>query len=265
MEISTGLELSAILVTLFFFLLTSVLDVRSREVDDRVWLVYGPIGLVLTIAATLLEPSRLLFTVVAIVVSVAFAVGLFYFGFFGGADAKAIMCLGLTIPIVPHSYLTLLGYAQPVFPIVVVITGYICSASAAVWYGCKNLVSYLRVGPKFFQGVEHESRWRKALAMVSGYPADVSRLRSVFYLYPMEEITERPEGVQRKFRLLFNVEEDRNKAVSDFCDTYSRLGLRGNVWVTPGLPMLVFITIGLVLTLILGDLVFSTVLLLAAH
>jgi prepilin signal peptidase PulO-like enzyme (type II secretory pathway) len=37
------------------------------------------------------------------------------------------------------------------------------------------------------------------------------------------------------------------------------------VWVTPGLPMLVFMTAGLVVTLVFGDILFSGVYFLLAH
>jgi prepilin signal peptidase PulO-like enzyme (type II secretory pathway) len=51
--------------------------------------------------------------------------------------------------------------------------------------------------------------------------------------------------------------------VSELSNSLAKLGYEGKVWVTPGIPMLLFILIGLGLTLILGDIVFSTVFILA--
>jgi preflagellin peptidase FlaK len=265
MDVLTVLQLLAVGVTLFFFGLGSILDLRSREVDDRVWLVYGPIGLVLTIASLFVDPSRITLTALSVGVAFVLAIGLFYFGLFGGADAKAIMCLGLTIPLVPNGFPGLLGYAHPFFPIVVLVTGFLCSVLAAVWLGVKNLFTYSRTGSSMFQGLEHESKWRKGLAMISGYRTEIDRLRSVFYLYPMEEIVQTSDGARRSFKLFVDAESDRDKMVSDFANAYTKLNLQSRVWVTPGLPMLVFMTAGLVVTLVLGDILFSGIFFLLAH
>jgi preflagellin peptidase FlaK len=259
MDALTLLQLLAIAVTCFFFIVGSILDLKTREVDDRVWLAYAPIGLVLTTATVLLDQSRIILTIASAAVACVLAVALFYFGLFGGADAKAIMCLGVSMPLVPTGFPSLLGYAHPFFPIPVLVTGFICSALLAVWFGLKNLLAYSRLGSVMFQGLERESRWRKAVAMISGYRTGISRLRTVFYLYPMEEIVEAQDGARRSFKLFVGAEADRDKLVSEFSNAYSKLNLEGQVWVTPGLPLLVFITIGLVLTLIFGDVLFAGV------
>jgi preflagellin peptidase FlaK len=110
-----------------------------------------------------------------------------------------------------------------------------------------------------FRGLEHESQWKKVLAMISGYRADVSKLRNTFYLYPMEEIAGNEGAPRRSFKLFVDAESDRDKMVSELSDAYSKFNLQGQVWVTPGLPLLVFITIGFVITLIFGDVLFSAI------
>jgi preflagellin peptidase FlaK len=256
-------EYAAILVTLFFYVLSSIFDLRTREVDDKVWLVYGSIGAALTAFHLILDSSALIVTAISIAVATILALAIFYFGLFGGADAKAIICLGLTLPLAPRSFQSLLGYPHPFFPVTVMITGYICSASVAVWFGLRNSLTYARDKRKMFAGLEEESKWRKLTAFFTGYRASLFKLRSTFYLYPMEEI---PNGAtKRSFKFFFDAEIDRDQLVSKFLESFSKLGFQGDVWVTPGLPMLLFILIGLVITLIFGDVVFSTVLLKAAH
>ncbi len=51
------LEFAAIGVSIFFLFLGSIFDLRTREVDDRVWLSFGPIGLALAAGRILLDPS----------------------------------------------------------------------------------------------------------------------------------------------------------------------------------------------------------------
>lgn len=257
------IDMAAIVVSLFFFGLGSYYDVKAREVDDWVWLLYAPIGVALTVLRVFYDPSLLNDTLLSIGITALFSFALFYFGLFGGADFKAIVCLGLTLPLPPTSFQPVIGYVHPVFPLVVVIEGFVCEAFAAVWIGLKNLLSYAREGRTMFDGLEHESRWRKASAMILGYPTEVSKLRSTFYLYPMEQITRDEEGTHRSLKLYVNAEADREEEVRKFCESADQVGYGGKVWVTPGLPMLVFVLIGLGLTLILGDVIFATVVMLA--
>jgi len=256
-------DLAAIIVTIFFFGLGSYFDLKTREVDDWVWLVYGPIGLALTVVRLLVDPSTLILTLVSIAVTTVVSLGLFYFGLFGGADCKAIICLGLTMPLPPSSFQPVLGYLHPVFPVVVVVTGFICSAAIAVWYGFRNLATYLSRREHMFEGLQGEGWWRKAMACILGYRAEVSKLRSTFYLYPMEEVVQNAEGPHRALKLYMNAETDREPVVTEFSNSLAKMGYEGKVWVTPGIPMLLFILIGLILTLTLGDIIFSTVFMLA--
>lgn len=258
-------EFAAIAVSIFFFSLGSIFDLRTREVDDRVWLAYGPVGLALTVARLLMDPSTLFITLISIGLTTLFSFGLFYFGLFGGADAKAIICLGVTVPLPPAVIRPILGYMHPFFPVVVLIAGFLCSALLAVWFGFRNSLAYLTRGKRMFQGLENESSWKKVTALFLGYPAELSKLRTSFYLYPMEEIVKDDGGSHRALKLYSNAETDREPLVSELSESFSRLGFTGNVWVTPGLPMLLFILIGLIITLIFGDVLLSSVWLLLSH
>jgi preflagellin peptidase FlaK len=262
MELIEVIELASIVVTLFFFSISSIYDLKTREVDDWVWLIYGPIGLSLTILRLLLDASNLVLTLLAIGVTTGVALALGYFGLFGGADAKAMICLGLTLPLNPTIIHPLLGYVHPFFPIVVVIIAFLCSASLSVWFGLKNLVTYLRFGRRMFDGLENETAWRKIMACILGYPAKFSKLRSTFYLYPMEEAKRDNSVTHRSLKLYISAETDREQLVSELSNAM-KPEFNGEVWVTPGIPMLLFMLVGLILALIFGDIVFSAVLILA--
>jgi preflagellin peptidase FlaK len=242
-----------------------VFDLRTREVSDWVWLVYGPMGLLLTLFGLFLDSSYLILTIISIGMTTLLSLALFYFGLFGGADAKASICLGIALPLVPSAYSTLFGYVHPFLPIVVVLTGFVCSVSVAFWLGLRNLLLRLHQGEQMFEGVHHEPWWRKLSASLTGYPADVSKLRSTFYLYPIEEVAEDSTGVHLRFRLFFSAEADRDQMVSDFVKSLDKVGSPSRVWVSPGLPMLLFMFVGLIVSLITGDLIFSTAFMLAGR
>jgi len=107
-----------------------------------------------------------------------------------------------------------------------------------------------------FDGFEKEPIWRKALAFVSGYRTNFSELEKREYLYPMELVLEKGGKIVRRFKFLINAEVDREKEVKKL-KTYLGNGFVSQiVWVSPSLPMLFFFTIGYILTIILGDIVF---------
>jgi len=263
MMILEVLDTLSILVTLIFFSVGSYYDMKAREVSDKVWLAYAPIGIGLTIGHLMVDASALFLVAISAGITVLVAFGLFYLGLFGGADAKAILCLGATMPLAPSSYQTIIGYVHPFLPLVVTITSYLCSTSVIMWIGLSNLGRYIRRGKQIFNGLLEESLWKKVLACISGYPVDQTKLRSTYYLYPMEEVVETGSGAHRAFKLFVSAEEDRTQEISKLESQLDRIGYTGEVWVTPGLPHLVFLLLAIIITVILGDPLFGTVMKLA--
>jgi preflagellin peptidase FlaK len=265
LELIEILDYSSIVATLIFFSLGSYKDLKTREVSDKVWLIYGPIGLALTLGRLILNPPTLVVTIASIGLGTLFSFALFYFGLFGGADAKAIICLSATVPLFPSSYAPLMGYVHPFFPIVVVILGFVCSLSVAVWVTIRNLSSYASLRSGFFEGLEREPAWKKGVAFITGYRTSLSRLTSTYYLYPMEEVVEESDGSRRRFHLFFSAEADRDQLVSKLADSLHKVGSPNEVWVSPGIPMLVFVLVGLVIALVFGDPIFTTIFLMGAR
>jgi len=60
--------------------------------------------------------------------------------------------------------------------------------------------------------------------------------------------------VKRKL-LVFPKDEEREEIVSRILENVKEERLDGGVWVTPGLPLLIFVTAGLVIALAYGDIV----------
>ncbi len=253
-------EYMSVSITLAILTIASVYDIRTREVPDKIWLIYGPVGLALTIYRTYVDPSQLLFTVISIGFSILLAFGIVFFGLSGGADAKGLICLSLTLPLPPTILSPLLGYVFPFFPIVVLVTGYFCTLSVVVWMLAKNLALLTRLRSGMFKGLESEPAWKKALAFITGFPTSVRQLQSTFYLFPMEKVVEDQNGAHRTFQLYANADVDREPILNEFVDSMRKVGSPDIVWVSPGLPLLVFILIAVVIVLALGDPVFGGIL-----
>ena len=101
------LTAARVTVTLIFLLYSSWSDYKTREVTNRVWAIYAPIALILSLVEFLVfEPSKLPLFGLSAGITIGFALLLFYSGGFGGADSKAFMCIALALPFFPTTLLT---------------------------------------------------------------------------------------------------------------------------------------------------------------
>src|SRR5207244_1400534 len=174
----------------------------------------------------------------------------------GGADSKALMCIALAIPVAP-TFLSPLWQAPLVFypfPIVILVNSFLLSISMMFVLLGKNLLSRSPASKGLFQGFERESILRKALVLLTSYKTSFNVLQSKTYLYTAEEVSIVDSKPVRQFHLVASAAEERNKLLNGL-ESYIEQGLFSDgVWVTPGLPHMVFLTASLLVTVIIGDL-----------
>ena len=91
------IESICLFLTLICFGYVALLDYKYREVENWVWLVFGCFGLGIQLNLICFTDLPLPFW--SIVASAVLALSLWYFGAFGGADAKAIITLSLLMPL----------------------------------------------------------------------------------------------------------------------------------------------------------------------
>ncbi|MGP8069264.1 MAG: A24 family peptidase C-terminal domain-containing protein, partial [Candidatus Bathyarchaeia archaeon] len=72
-------------------------------------------------------------------------------------------------------------------------------------------------------------------------------------------------GIGERIQIYSNVDVDRDQILSEFTESLRKVSFPNLVWVTPGLPLLVFILIAVVITLVVGDPIFAGVFLLLHH
>jgi len=192
--------------------------------------------------------------------TVAFAMILFYSGGFGGADTKALMCLALALPFYPENLFKPLSeeispIAKTFFPITVFSNSVLLAAATAVYMLIRNILWHWRTGEKLFEE-DHskESFVRKFLVLITGYKVSINKLKEKWHLYPLEDIEESENRFKRKL-VVIPKDEDRNKIVDKLTKAVDSGKIQDMVWATPGLPMLIFLTAGLITALFLGDIV----------
>ncbi|MEM2760855.1 MAG: A24 family peptidase C-terminal domain-containing protein [Nitrososphaerales archaeon] len=214
------------LIYLGFLSVASIQDVRSRYISDIIWIIAGIVLAPILFFEVIIGRFDIFATILSVIFAVAIAYPLNRIGFLGGADGFALVLLALYMPSFESK--ELLG-----LPVISVIANASILSLTEVCVNFSRNVSMLVHSKDIFLGFEGEPTHRKILAMFMGHrSAEVRGL-----LLPME----RMENGRRCFN--FSV----GRASSDFA--------KGNdIWVTPALPFIVYITAGYILLFLIGDL-----------
>jgi preflagellin peptidase FlaK len=256
-QVNIFIEGLQIFVALAFLLYASWSDLKTREVSNMVWVFFAPMGLALSLTHLLLNFSYetlYLYGISAGVTSVL-AVLLFYAGAYGGADAKALICLSLTIPSFPSNFIPWAFVPYNIFPLSVFSNAVILAALSVVYALLRNALWQQRTRLHLFEGLEKESKRRKLIALLSGYKIPLDKLEKSEFLYPLEDAQVVETGIVERKLLVFPKDEERDEIVERILAAVREGEKIDWVWATPGLPMLVFVTAGLVTALVLGDFV----------
>lgn len=225
-------ELARICAALGMFGVAAVLDMRDRQVDDRLWMVFGAIA----IAFYFFDFSQLDILAVALSVGLAGAASflLYRTGLFGGADALALVVFSVILPTYDGRFIAIApSMIHNLAPLMLLSNAVLLSLARLLanvaknaWYGVKHQTA-------LFAGMESETAARKALAVLLGHRSD-----GAGFAFLMES---RHGGMRRFDFSLKNAEETPFES-------------RKGVWVMPGMPFLVYMLAGFVAMILGGDL-----------
>ncbi|XRH75138.1 MAG: prepilin peptidase [Candidatus Methanosuratincola verstraetei] len=212
-------------------------DLKTREIDDWVWIVGGAAGAALTLLeAATVDGYPYVLAAFSVAITAALAFGVYYLGLYGGADAKALLAIAVAFPFSPVSQLS------PFFPLTVLGNSLLLSILLVPACLVINLAWRL-AGKAFFDGIS-ASRARKAAAILTGFRVSPSAAKKVHF-----NLMEVPDGSGGATLKLFSrvTDEDEVKHIDEG---------RQYVWVTPAIPMIVFFLAGYLIALDGWDLIF---------
>jgi len=259
--VSEALDGARVFLCLAFLTYASWSDFKKREVSNTVWAIFAPLALALTSLQFLMFAPHLLYVyALSFVITSAFSIAIFYAGAFGGADAKALICMALGLPTYPaHLLRPLSGFVSPLsfllFPIATFCNA-VLLASLSVFYAVlRNFLWKLRTRRTLFEGFEKESKWRKLLTTLCGYKVKIVKLEKGEHLYPLEDIRMVETGKSERKLLVMPKDEVTGEIVERILKAAHQGEVEDEVWVTPGLPLIIFITAGLIVALAFGDIV----------
>jgi preflagellin peptidase FlaK len=166
------------------------------------------------------------------------------------------------LPFYPENLPSYLPISQQVSPISTIIFPVTVFSNAVVlvivliaYILLRNLYWRQKTGRKLFEGDQKtEPFWRKLLVLITSYKVPVDKLKEKWHLYPLEDVQEDESGSKRKL-VIISRDENRNATVDRLAKAVETGKIQDGIWTSPGLPMLVLFTAGLVTALFYGDIV----------
>lgn len=215
------LNLIKIGITILILLYVNILDWKYREIDDKSWISLLAVGIIFFLidfySSRDIGIAVLFIWIFGITVIMGYI--FYYLGLWGGGDAKIIWGLGAVTYNIqsPESI-------YPFFILAIFINSVLFSVLLPLRFIIINLAYLPKVrSPK------------ELLACFIGYRKQVSKINEFEAVF----------GVDGKFNLLMNANTMEMGAGSLPKDKI--------VWVTPGIPFLIPISLGFVFALFVGD------------
>ncbi|MGQ0376377.1 MAG: A24 family peptidase C-terminal domain-containing protein [Nitrososphaerota archaeon] len=215
-----------IVLAVVMLAIASVLDVWKRQIHDGLWVVFGAIGAILIFFESDIGEISIKLLISLIIAPVA--VILWRVGMFGGADSFSLIVLAVLTPQITltENFIT---------PLTTLTNATLLSTVILLINFTRNSIAVLN-HKDIFSGF-NESKLRKICAMFLGY-----RAANPKYSFPIE----RTEEDHKKLDFAIHHAEK-----SEFCNAK-------NTWVTPGIPLIIYITAGVGVQLLFGDVVINS-------
>ncbi len=270
-QIIEWLSSARISVTLLLLLTASLQDVKEREVSDKIWVSGILAGLIIDVIDFISFPDITLLTTITLSFSAMFLLSLltFYLGFFGGADSKALITIALLNPY--HPIPSLQNKTLPIFTLSVFLNSLLVSMTVPLALFLKNFTEIVK-GKKLFENLEKTKLYtlKKTLLMFTGYKTKITELNSKKFVLPLEEIKIKSsinqEGIEKKEverKIKFLPEMNKENQEENYLNLKKMVKegeIKNQIWVSPGLPFILFLLTGYILTLVLGDILTKTIL-----
>lgn len=207
--------------------LASFFDLKKREINDILWIGFSALSAVLIFLSPDIWVSLRIVGISLIIAPIALV--LWRFGVFGGADAFCLIVLASLAPMFTLN-------TSQITPFSTLTNAAILSVTPLFVNLCRNAASILRK-EDIFEGID-ETRTKKMIAVFIGYKA-----KNPKYSFSLERV------VDGKKRLDFSLKHAEQAL---FCNDHG-------VWVTPGVPYVLYITAGFVIQVLYGDIIFNAI------
>ncbi|AJW70879.1 A24 family peptidase C-terminal domain-containing protein [Nitrosopumilus adriaticus] len=223
MELFSDYHIISIGLALVMLGVASVIDVWKREIHDYFWIVFGVIGFLLIFLSPDLMSDLLTLGFALIIAPIVII--MWRIGFFGGADAFALIALAVIAPMATLS-------ENPITPFTTLSNAVLLFVIPFIINVLRNTIAQIK-GENIFEGFD-ETTGRKIIAVLMGY-----RAKNPKFGFSIEKT----KKGKKKLNLKLHHAENQ-----DFCT-------KSDTWITPGIPYLLLITGGFLIQIFYGDII----------
>ena len=230
----------------------SICDLKTREVSNWVWVLAYPTGFALTLVAIPTNALNVETVILSVGTSLVLGFVLLYFGFYGGADAKALIFVALTFPEYPTAFNPLLGDTALPPVLTMFCNSVILSMLYPLTVFALNVKDILK-GKTLFEGIT-ASLSEKILLLFTTRKVSLSKLDKSLNYFPAETVVKNDGLLTRKPLHFIKAEADTSSytvTLKENQELYS-----DGVLASPTLPFIIFFGLALAL-LPIGNIVFS--------
>jgi preflagellin peptidase FlaK len=224
-------------------------DIRTREVNDLIWIIFGALGLILDVYEIYSGSLGIIDLGLSLLFVVLFSFFSGYLGFFGEADLFAFIVLGLLQPVAPNLGIQYLWFTPLFFPLTLISNAILLSAATSIIVLVSNLITAGGKGP-IFSGHESEPVWRKFILLISARKIGIDAVAGPPYHYPLEYVNPGTGELGLRLRPDLSNDEKANKIFQDLRNA----GYLA-IWVSSTLPFLFFLALGYIVSIMFGDIV----------
>ncbi|MCL1971171.1 MAG: hypothetical protein FWF66_06950 [Candidatus Bathyarchaeota archaeon] len=231
-----------------------VFDFKDRQVSNKVWLLAYPVGIMLVLVQvgfSLLDGGVVL---VSVLVGVFLGVVLFWSGYFGGADLKALLFIALTVPMIPAVFNPFPNFLSLPLILVVFCNSVLLSLVWPLTIFVLNLKDFLFKRPSLFEGINLTIR-QKVWLLFTARLVSLDKLGGLRY-FPSETVVFQEGRPTRKLLCFVKAEADLTKYVNVLKE--NKQIFPNGVFVSFTIPFIVFFTFALV-TVPIGAIVLGMV------
>ena len=242
------MDIVFILLSLALLAYACYSDIRRRSVANTVWLVMAGVGIAFAGYGAVAQGMSFLTPLVfSVVITGAVSYIFFRLGLFGAADAKALICIAILFPTQPgfiilSHHFPLFDASVPVvfpFALMVLLNSAVLALVVPISLFFRNIH---RLGLKEFL--------RNAAMCIVAYRVNIDGLSSVSFARLTHTYEETDGRLTRRYSL--GGIPLNSDAVLHLKACHRERKIASEVWVTPELPFILFITLGFLACCLLG-------------
>ena len=242
------LDFLKVLFCIPFLIYSCYSDIRTRRVANRLWLIMLGCGSVFILYDIYMNGLSYLITLLfSSVIIFIFVYILFQLGLFGGADAKSLIMISLILPSYPGFEVS--GYLFPIHQPLPVFDNFF---AFGVFENAVLMTAVVPIGLAVYNLARKGYKIDNPLYAFIGYKIKISELPDKQHIKLIHDIEFVDGKVISRFKR-GGLEIDA-KIIQNL-NRLSGKGLINEVWVTPGLPFMIPITLGFITSVFYGDMI----------